>query len=588
MSGRDERVDGHDDGHDDGHGARGRGALSRRMQALAPVASGAGSLRIRNPLAMRQRSDEDSPNGQERPAPKALPVPTRIESPIREQPTSPPHWGTQAFRRAKLSVRVLALSLPVIAPKAPSRRYRGRGDAEFHPRTLALEEAPRSPIEPAVIAAIFALLATTLIWAFVSRISNYAQAQGKVQTLGRTKVVEALATGKVIAIRVHDGDSVKKGDELVALDPTDAQATRTIVATKLVDLKAETQRELVEINAAHVAKVDAGSKIDWAKDIPAAARRRENAVIRADLAKLAAQIATLEARKAAKEAERNKFSSNIEAQKKLVAVTQENLTMIENLTARGYNSQAKFLDTKALLDGQKVQQTSYEGSLEAARQAILLVDSEIAKTREVFVAARTQAVSDNAKVIVDLEQQLVRADKTLADMTLRAPVGGIVHAAAVTTLGQVVKPGQQLMQVVPSDQPLEIEAYVSNADIGFIRKGDAAIIKVDAFIYNVYGSIDGTVTDVANDASALQGKQTMQTDSLDGAASQTTAAQKTGNLQYPIHLRAARSTMLVEGKEVPLVPGMLVSVEIETERLRAIDYVLSPIEELFSTAGHER
>ena len=143
------------------------------------------------------------------------------------------------------------------------------------------------------------------------------------------------------------------------------------------------------------------------------------------------------------------------------------------------------------------------------------------------------------------------------------------------------------MQIVPSGANLEIEAYVSNADIGFIRKGDAAIIKVDAFIYNVYGSIDGTVTDVANDTSALQGKPTMQDASLDGASSQTTAAQKTGNLRYPIHLRAARSTMLVEGKEVPLVPGILVSVEIETERQRGIDYLLSPIEDLFSTAGHD-
>ena len=578
MSAQDERGGARD--------IRQGGALSRRMQALGPDAGVRTSVLVRNPLAVR-RPSEVQPIAFVAPSPpKALPAPVRPEPSRPEQPSSPPRWAAPALRRATLRARALARGLPFAAP-AFSRRAR-RGDAEFHPRTLALDDAPRSPIEPMVIAAICALLATVLAWSFVSRISNYAQAQGKVQTLGRTKVVEALATGKVIAIRAHDGDSVKKGDALVVLDPTDAQATRTIVSTKLADLKAETQRELVEIDAARVAKVDPGTRIEWADDIPVAARRREDAVIRADLSKLAAQIATLEARKAAKEAERDKYSGNIEAQKKLVAVSQENLTMIENLTSRGYNSQAKYLDAKALLDGQRVQQTSYEGSLESAKQAILMVDSEIAKTREVFVTTRTQAVSDNRKVIVDLEQQLVRADKTLADMTLRAPVGGVVHAAAVTTLGQVVKPRQQLMQVVPSDQPLEIEAYVSNADIGFIRKGDPAIIKVQAFIYNVYGSIDGTVTDVANDTSALQGKATMQHSSLDGAASQTTAAQRTGNLQYPIHVRAARSSMLVEGKEVPLVPGMIVNVEIETERLRGIDYVLSPFEELSSPAGHKR
>ena len=87
------------------------------------------------------------------------------------------------------------------------------------------------------------------------------------------------------------------------------------------------------------------------------------------------------------------------------------------------------------------------------------------------------------------------------------------------------------------------------------------------------------------DALALQGKATVQASSLDGAYGSTTAAQKTGNLQYPIHLHATQTSMLVEGKQVPLVPGMLVNVEIETERLRAIDYVLDPIEALFSTAG---
>ena len=124
-------------------------------------------------------------------------------------------------------------------------------------------------------------------------------------------------------------------------------------------------------------------------------RTREDAVARADLAKLAAQIATLRAQKAAREAERDKFKKNIEAQKALVAVTQENLAMIDSLMKSGFNSQAKYLDMKAQLDGQQVMQTSYEGSLANAEQAILMVDSEIAKTREVFVATRTQSISDD-------------------------------------------------------------------------------------------------------------------------------------------------------------------------------------------------
>ena len=432
------------------------------------------------------------------------------------------------------------------------------------------------------------MLVAACAWAWFSRISMYTSAPGKIQTTGRTKVVEALETGKVVRILARDGDVVTPGTTLVELDPVDAQAARAIVSAKLVDRRSEVQRAEVEIKAARATDVNPKTKIAWGDDIPAQVRAREDAVARADLAKLAAQIATLRAQKAQREAERDRYKTNIVAQKALVAVTQENLAMIDSLMKRGFNSQAKYLDMKAQLDSQQVQQTSYEGSLANAEQAILMVDSEIAKTREVFVATRTQAISDDQQAIVDLAQQLVRADVKLTNMTLHAPVAGTIHASAVTTLGQVVKPGQQLMQIVPSGANLEIEAYVSNSDIGFIRKGDKATVKIDAFTYSVYGSLDATVTEVGTDALALQGKATVQTSSLDGNYGSTTAADKTGNLQYPIRLHATQNSMMVEGKQVPLVPGMLVNVEIETERLRAIDYVLDPIEALFSTAGHER
>ncbi len=532
-----------------GRGAAPReGALSRRMQGLAP----------------------DDPSAQ-------TPVPRQRQ---RQLPAARPRTPDE------------------LVPVAPSRRApppslrapvdSGRGDAEFHPRTLALDDDPRSPIRTAVRLTLGAMLLCSIAWAWFGHISTYTTAAGKIQTTGRTKVVEGLSKGKVEKILVRNGDQVKADDPLVELDPTDAEAARTIIADKLTDARAEVVRAQVEIAAARLDTVDPTTKIAWSSGVPANVRAREEAVARAELANLAAQIATFRAQKTAREAERDKFSKDIAAQKALVAITQENLTMIDTLMKSGFNSQAKYLDMKATLDSQQVMQTSYEGSLENAKQAILVIDSQIAHAREVFVAKHTQEISDDEQVIVDLAQKLIRADVTLANMTLRAPVAGTIHATAVTTIGQVVRPGEQVMQIVPSGQPLEIEAYVPNADVGFIRKGDKATVKVDAFTYNIFGSINATVTDVANDALKLQDKSSVQESSLDGAYGSTTAADKTGNLQYPVHLRADQTWMMVEGKHVPLVPGMIVNVEIEMEKLRAIDYVLSPIEALLSTAAHER
>jgi len=257
------------------------------------------------------------------------------------------------------------------------------------------------------------------------------------------------------------------------------------------------------------------------------------------------------------------------------------------LTKSGYNSEAKYLDMKAVLEGQQVTQTTYEGALESAKQAVVTIDNEIAKTRENFISNATQTSSDNEQAIVDLTEKLIKADRTLEFMTLRAPAAGIVHATEVTSVNQVVKPGQQLMQIVPNDSQIEIVAYVDNTDIGFIRKGDPASIKLAAFTYGTYGAIDGTVVDVANDALNLQGKASLQSSSLDGDYRPVSKAQMTGKLQFPIIVRAARSTMPIAGGEIPLVPGMSVTVEVLTERRRGIDYIISPILELFSTAAHE-
>ena len=521
---------------------RGRGSLSRRLQAMDP------------PAASLVPEDEGNPLA--RPNPSALTG--RASS-----------MGSGALPRAAL-------------------KSGGRGDAEFSWHALEIVEAPNSPIHWQVVVALLALFASAFAWAYFGKMAVYATASGKIQAAGRTKVLEPLDKGQVTKILVHDGDKVAANDVLVELDPTTAKAQRTIIFDKLTDLRAESLRETTANKAARATPIDTAIKVPWGADVPAAVRMREEGVLRTQLAQLSSSIVTLQSQRTAKEAERDKDTKTIAAQKELVAVTQENLTMIQSLLDKGFNSRAKYLDMKAQIDQQQVALTGFEGDLADAQQAIVLIDTEIAKTRETFVTTNTQAVVDAEQTIVDLAQQLVRADQTLTNMTLRSPVGGTIHASAVTTIGQVVKEGQQLMQIVPADSPLEIQAYVDNTDIGFIKVGQFATIKLTSFTYGTYGSIDGTVTSVARDALAADGKNTVQSASLDGEYRSTTAAQKTGSLQFPVTIRAARSSIRVEGKDIPLVPGMTVSVELETEQRPGLDYIVSPLLELFSTAAHEK
>ena len=471
----------------------------------------------------------------------------------------------------------------------PPRRLRGtRGDIEFLPSALLTVDEPPSPARKVVVCSLAALFLTALAWSYFGRIASYATAPGKVQAVGRTKVLEAQQSGQVIEIRVRDGDSVQTGDVMVTLDPADAVAARSIIVDQRADLRGQNNRHRAEIAAARADPIPLDAPIAWDDDVPLRIRDRETGVLRADLARLAGTLSTLASRRTAAVVETEKFSGMITAQKALVAVTAENSSLTDQLQQGGWNSRAKSLDLIESLRGQQVSLTSFEGQLADAQATVATLDSGVVKTRDSFVSNATDALAEAERQVADLDQQLVKADKTLAQTTLRAPVSGIVHATAVTTIGQFVKPSQQLMQIVPQNAPIEIVAYLQNTDVGLVRSGQDANIKVDSFNFATYGSVDGVVDQVGSDALPTDGKGAVQSASLDGAYGESTAAQKTSGLKYPVTIHAKNPTMMIDGKPVALTPGMAVSVEIETENRRVIEYVTTPVLNLLSTAAHER
>jgi hypothetical protein len=149
---------------------------------------------------------------------------------------------------------------------------------------------------------------------------------------------------------------------------------------------------------------------------------------------------------------------------------------------------------------------------------------------------------------------------------LTAPVGGTVQELAVHTIGGVVTPAQALLVLVPDDAGLEIEAQILNRDIGFVRPGQDAEIKLDAFPYTHYGTIAGKVLSISQDA--------VKDDKL--------------GLIYPVRIQLSRHVIVADGKDIQLEPGMSSSVEIKTEQRRIIEYLLTPLLKYQSEALRER
>ena len=162
---------------------------------------------------------------------------------------------------------------------------------------------------------------------------------------------------------------------------------------------------------------------------------------------------------------------------------------------------------------------------------------------------------------------------------------------AVTTIGQVVSSGQSLMTIVPPDAPLEIEAMILNKDIGFVHTGQSAVVKVEAFPFTRYGTIDGTVTKISADAVDMRNAPNLSEAAAAVQPQSAAAAPSSGQgpqMAFPATIALARSAMDIDGKNVNLSPGMTVTVEIQTGRRRIIDYVLSPLRETVSQTAHER
>lgn len=487
-------------------------------------------------------------------------------------------------------VRPKPVAIEVIAPV---QRDRDSGDREFLPAALEILETPASPTRTWLIFALCGMLATGIAWSWFGHLDVYADAPGKFQATGRTKVIQPLDSGTVIAIKAKDGDRVKQGDVLIQLDPTQATADETVARNKLLSGRAEITRRRVAVAEAEKDKIDPKTPIAWDAEIPKEVREREEGALRSDLSNLIATLDSLAAQKKEKEAARDKAAASMESQKKVIDLIAEHVGMRQKLADQGWNSRAQLIELLQQKATAELALTTLDGQRLDAIAQIAVIDSNVVKARQTFISASITELVAEDRQVQDLLQQLEKAKFKVAQTTLKAPIDGVVQATAVTTIGQVVSSGQQLMQIVPEGTPLEIQAYVLNTDIGFVSVGQEAIINVDSFPFTRYGSLYGKVTQVAVDA--LPGKQGLQQQkdaskapSNTGQLSVTTAAEQTSDLVYPVTIVPSRFTMRVGDKDIPVVSGMTVSVQIKTESRRAIDYILSPLAQALSNAAQER
>jgi len=458
----------------------------------------------------------------------------------------------------------------VVYPGARERKE--RDELAFLPAALEIIESPPSPIGRAIALLIMLFFCLALAWASLGTVDIVASAPGKIIPSGRTKVVQPFETGVVRAIHVRDGQMVQAGDALIELDPTMTEAERAHLHS---DLIAE-NLSIARLRAAAADGADPLSDFnppaDASQDIIATQRQ----FLIDQTAEHRAKLAALEDQKRQKEAERASIRATIEKIEAVLPVVQERTDIRKVLFDHQTGSKVNYLEALQMLienrkelDVQKSRLREADAALAAATQARVQAEGEFRRT---LFSELAEAERKAAGLAHDLDKASERTRLQL----LAAPVDGVVQQLVVHTIGGVVTPAQTLLVLVPLESHLEVEAMISNRDIGFVSAGQDAEIKVDTFNFTRYGLLHGQVLNVSTDAITRDRREEATRDGSP-TTEKSTSEPKGQELVYAARVALNRTQMQIEGKSVPLGPGMAVTVEIRTGTRRIISYLLSPL-----------
>src|SRR4051794_16463954 len=467
-----------------------------------------------------------------------------------------------------------ALPAAPAQPVIPFKRKPERRDDElaFLPAALEIVETPPSPIGRLMVANIILLFCLARIWSWFGTIDIVASATGKIMPSSRTKLIQPFETGVVRSIRVQDGQTVKAGDVLIELDPTVNAAERDHSQNDLVAEKLNVAR----LRAALAAVDDREPEFVAPAGADPGLVATQGQLLLNQVTEHRAKIAALARQQAQKEAEQATTAATIHKLEAMIPVVQQRVDIRKTLMERELSSKITYFEILQLLVEQQEElsvQKSHQREAEAAVAAIR-------ETRGQAVAEYRRSLSDelakSEQKVSGLTQDLIKAERKTTLQRLTAPVDGVVQQLAIHTVGGVVTPAQALLVVVPNDSRLEIEAMVSNRDIGFIHAGQDAEIKIDTFNFTRYGLLQGKVLSISQDAIIRNQPQDRPGDRKPGAQNETSEP-KGQELNYSARISLDRTRMQIENRMVELSPGMAVTVEIKTGSRTILSYLLSPL-----------
>lgn len=397
--------------------------------------------------------------------------------------------------------------------RAPKPAALKAGDEAFMSdlrESLLIQSTPNSR---AVLYIICIILVIGGIWAHYAQVEEITQGEGKIISKSRDQVIESLEGGIIEEMLVREGDIVEKGQPLLKIDPTRASSTYQEMNAKLMGLKAM------------MARLEAEA---YQKPLQFPEELQKYPLM-------------IEQEKKAYESRKKSLEDSLSALQRSRDLILKEVSMTAPLASRGLISEVEILRMKRQANDLEIQIVERRNRYQGEANAEL-----------------TKAELEVAQLI---EGQVGRKD-VLARTTINAPVYGTVKNVSISTIGGVVQPGADIMEIVPLEDQLIVEGQIKPQDVAFLRPGLPATVKVSAYDYGIYGGLKGKVVHISPDT--LQDEKKL-------------AAGRPDAIYYRVQILTDTSWLESAGKKLPIIPGMTATVEIRTGTKTILDYLLKPV-----------
>ena len=410
-----------------------------------------------------------------------------------------------------------------------------------------LEDTPsrlRSVLLFWIIAVVFFLL-----WAGLSPIDEIVRGDGKVIPGGENQMIQHLEGGMLSAILVKEGQRVKADDVLLRVDNLKSSSTYESSQYKAAELRAR----LVRLRAEASGSAFSPSADDLAK-IPMQIMQ-ERSLYQSNLLGLQSQLAGLNDQLTQKQNEKLEAQGRIADQKRALQLIKEEVAITEPMVVQGIKPKVEFLKLQRDMSDISQNYNALIASLPRINAAMDEIRSKIRETRSAYTTKAqldlNQAATEYKRVGAESSELADQVTRTV----IKSPINGIVQKIYVNTVGGVIKPGDNLIEIVPTEGGLLVEAKVKPSDIAFIYPGQDAIVKVTAYDFSIYGSLRGKVVTISPD----------------------TVTDKNDNVYYIVKIQTNKKYLGTKAKPLKIIPGMMVNVDIVTGQKTILQYILKPI-----------